>query len=119
MIVRPDDATEFAVTLPRTEIAQLELDVGRSTRKAHFARVGLGLGAAVAALVAVASSEDAFLAAGEYGLYGAVAGAVVGQFWTMGRWKSVPLRTESTGLRLLPGARPRQSVGLAVTMAVP
>ena len=138
IVVRPDDASGFDVTLPRTEITQLDVSAGRRTRKARFALVGAGAGAVVGGIVGAASyadpcekepaicagffhdtrQSDAFGGAVAGALLGAAAGAITGQLRTTDRWTLHPLGARSASLHILPAHGGGRSVALALTMAV-
>lgn len=138
LVVHPDGASGFDVTLTRTEITQLDVSVGRSTRKARLALIGAGAGALVGLVAGAATFTDPCVdnpaicagwfyetqqsaaAGGLVGgaVLGAIAGAVAGQLWKTDRWMRYPLRLQSGALRILPAPNGGRSVALALTMAV-
>jgi hypothetical protein len=138
LVVRPDDAHGFDVTLPRAEITQLDLSVGRRTRKTRLALVGSGVGMVVGLIAGAVSYSDPcetnpavcagwfyetrggdmFGGAVAGALLGAVAGAIAGQVWATEQWMPHPLGTHGAALRVLPERSRRPSVELVLTMAV-
>lgn len=58
LVVRPDDARGFDVMVPRAEITQLDVSVGRQTRKAHLALIGSGIGTVVGMIAGAVSYSD-------------------------------------------------------------
>ena len=139
LVVRPDDERGFTVTVPRTEITQLDVSVGRSTRKARLALAGAAAGGLVGVVAGVATFTDPCVAnpavcAGWFyetqgsaafggfvggALLGAAAGAIAGHFWTTDRWEPHPLRLQSASLRVLPAPNRGRSVALVLTMTAP
>jgi hypothetical protein len=138
IVVRPDDASGFDVTLPRAEITQLDVSEGRRTRKARMALVGSGVGSVVGYIAGAASfsdpcktepavcagffyetrGSDAFAGALAGALLGAAAGAITGQLWKTDRWRSYPIGARSGALRILPAPSRRASMELVLTMNV-
>ena len=138
IVVRPDDASGFDVTLPKAEITQLDVSEGRRTRKARMALVGSGVGSVVGYIAGAASFSDpcktepaicagffydtrrsaAFEGALTGALFGAVAGAITGQLWKADRWRSYPIGARSGALRIVPAPSGRGSVELVLTMTV-
>jgi hypothetical protein len=138
LVVRPDDASGFDVTVPRTAITQLDVSVGRSTRKARLALAGAGAGALIGLVAGVASYTDPCVdnpavcagwfyetqqsaaAGGLVGgaLLGAAAGAIAGQLWKTDRWAPYPLRLRTGALRIVPAPSRGRSVALVLTMPV-
>ena len=138
IVVRPDDASGFDVTVSRAEITQLDVSVGRHTRKARLALVGLGAGSVVGWIAGAATysdpcktesaicagffyetrGTDAFAGAVTGAVLGAVAGAITGQLWKADRWMPHPLGTQGAALRILPASNRGRSVALVLTMPV-
>jgi hypothetical protein len=138
IVVRPDHASGFDVTLPRAAITQLDVSVGRRTRKGRFALIGLGAGSLVGGVLGAASFSDpcksqpsvcsgfiydtrgsvAFGGAVTGALLGAAAGAITGQLSRTDDWKHHPLGTQGASLRVLPAPSRGRSVALVLSMAV-
>ena len=138
IVLRPDGASGFDVTVPRGEITQLDVSVGRRTRKARFALIGLGAGSVVGGIAGAASysdpckteaaicagffyetrGSDAFAGAVAGALLGAVAGAIAGQLSPTDQWKQHSLGTHGSSLRILPAPNRGRSVALVLTMPV-
>ena len=136
--MRPDGASGFDVTVPRTEITQLDVSVGRRTRKGKFALVGFGAGTVVGLIVGAATYSDpcntepaicagffyetrrtdAFAGAVSGAVLGAVGGAITGQLWTTDRWAQHPLGAQGASLRILPASNRGRSLALVLTMPV-
>jgi len=139
LVVRPDGEGDFTVTLPRTEITQLDVSVGRSTRKARLALAGAAVGGLVGVVVGVATFtdpcvENPAICAGWFyetqgsaafggfvggALVGAAAGAIAGHFWTTDRWAPRPLHLQSAVLRVVPAPSRGRSVALVLTVPAP
>jgi len=138
IVVRPDGASGFDVTVPRAEITQLDVSVGRRTRKGRFALVGFGAGTVVGWIAGAATYSDpcktepaacsgffyetrggdAFAGAVIGAVLGAVGGAITGQVWTADRWTQHPLGAQGASLRILPAPNGGRSVALVLTMPV-
>lgn len=135
LVVRPDDAHGFDVTLPRAEITRLEVSVGRETRRARFAVIGSAIGMAGGMIVGAVTYSDpcesnpaacatwfshesqraaVVLDAISGALEGAAVGAIVGQFWTTDRWGPRPPSRQSASLRVTPAWDRGPAVRLAV-----
>jgi hypothetical protein len=137
IVVRPDHASGFDVTLPRADITRLDVSVARHTRKARFALLGLGAGSLVGAVVGAASysdpctsqpsvcsgfiyetrGSDVFGGAVSGAVLGAIAGTITGQLSRTDEWMQHSLGSRGASLRVLPAPSRGRSV-LALTMTV-
>ena len=138
IVVRPDRASGFDVTVPRAEIAQLDVSAGRRTRKARLALIGLGAGTVVGWIAGAASysdpcktepaicagffyetrGSDAFAGAVAGAFLGAVGGAIAGQLWKTDRWEPRSLGTQGAALRVGPSRYSGRGVEVVLRIAV-
>jgi hypothetical protein len=112
LVVRPEGARDFTVTVPLAEVTRIEVPGGHRPRKARFALIGAAGGGVVGAVAGAASYSDPCVeepaicagffydtrqgdvVAGALGgvLLGAIGGAVLGQLWQRETWTALPLR---------------------------